>query len=1517
MARLKRWLRRLFFAGVTLTALVAALLVGLWIWISTDAGKAFVKGVIEDQATGALEGGELTVGSLETDFLEGLILEDVDLREPGGRSVIHVDRLAAEFRLRKLISGSLPITSLTIGGPALDVVVDDEGVNDFTRLFGEGEEDTGPSEPWGGLPVKIQLGHFDLSGGRVTWTTPDDRWALEDLALTLAAAGSGREIRIDKLDLDGAITSHGGLPLRLDGGAGFFDGDVEIKTTTLVLGESSVGIAGAVNAVETEPSLGLVLDIDPLETADLEQLLGELGLKGAIDGEIRVHGPLSALSIDSELRFPVGSAALDLELGLTAEPMTWGVALETEGVALDAFVEAITEPINLTGALTLDGSGTAWPDEVQGEGRLSLSNPVVWGYLLMDADTGVAIRDGALWLDGLALDTPWAAIGGGGMIGADGVAMDLDVSLSDLGGLAEFGVNDLYGTARVNGALSVDWSGEAVDTRFRGDFQGGQLVLPGNVLVGNVSGPVNLVIDGGGTNARGVLEAQAIGLGAMFIQELRSPWEVNVDGAGSVTWDLEPWVAGLDIAELPIAKTAEGTMTGGIPGGGDVALELDLDFTSLIPDHYNWGRGGLHATMDGTLVDMELTIEDSEENVFRFTGDMDTESLDVRIRDFEFAPDDVRWRSESAIAVQVVDDGVSLDGLNIRSSAGELEISGRFVTAGELDARVRIGNFDLDWLAHFVPDDMALGVEGLVDLDLSLAGRGSEPDIRGTLGLRGLKVPGAVDKLTGELALAADRDRISISGYLGLPKARILGIDGTLPVKLDLSAPDIDIESPVDLTVLLLPSDSEDIAKLLPAVPLVEGMRASAALALTGTAREPIVDLSWSAQLPVGGDVPALWLDGDVHYEGDAIEVSATGREGGRRLMQIDGTALTELPAVIAWTLEGEGEEPDLAAYDTWVDDMDIRIVPLGLPLRTLTGIAGISVDLDGQLAGGLAVRGSPLDPKLYAGFLITEGRMSKVKFGVPMLSLAPVLGGYQFDAKVTFTEEGREDDPGDMTVNAYVPFDLRGGTVDLDEQLLRDSLLVQISGQGIPLAVASAFDPDVRDAEGTIAISEKRNRVTGSIKAPEPDLEVAITGGAFDYAPVGIRVEQLNLGLQVEADRIRLKRFGLDTLPLTTRTPEQDRGHLEGKGSVTMIPPVFVESEGSWTERAFTTVTGELSADHVWLSSRQDFTIQVSGDMDFGGEWPEVLITGDIGANKAVMALGESFWLGEQTLMLNPDIQVVRADSDYERPPVVDEPAFWESWDIALNLDFPPQSTRLDVAMPMESSYGKVSAALSKVELDSWLEGTLDFGMSRGALSISGEVETRRGQAKVFGKDFDLDNGVIRFGGEAYADPILDIEAVHRTTQYGNITATIRESVSAMDLSFTSSEDWADTDIASILLLGMPTSELSQAQGGAGGGLLTAALAMMTQQAADAGMMGNLDLLEVESSDSGIGGIRAGRALSDKLFLIVGLDFSPEENENTTEATIEWLISRQIFAEFVTGDAGETSADVYTRWRF
>ena len=110
----------------------------------------------------------------------------------------------------------------------------------------------------------------------------------------------------------------------------------------------------------------------------------------------------------------------------------------------------------------------------------------------------------------------------------------------------------------------------------------------------------------------------------------------------------------------------------------------------------------------------------------------------------------------------------------------------------------------------------------------------------------------------------------------------------------------------------------------------------------------------------------------------------------------------------------------------------------------------------------------------------------------------------------------------------------------------------------------------------------------------------------------------------------------------------------------------------------------------------------------------------------------------------------------------------------------------------------------------------------------------------------------------------------------------------------------------------------MTQSEGGAGLDLLGAAIGVMAGQASQLLRMSNLvDLVEVESSGEAISAVRLGWSIGDDLFLTYAQDYAAEVDENSTEMTLEWLLSRRFQAEVSTGNAGESSADLYMRWRF
>ena len=64
-------------------------------------------------------------------------------------------------------------------------------------------------------------------------------------------------------------------------------------------------------------------------------------------------------------------------------------------------------------------------------------------------------------------------------------------------------------------------------------------------------------------------------------------------------------------------------------------------------------------------------------------------------------------------------------------------------------------------------------------------------------------------------------------------------------------------------------------------------------------------------------------------------------------------------------------------------------------------------------------------------------------------------------------------------------------------------------------------------------------------------------------------------------------------------------------------------------------------------------------------------------------------------------------------------------------------------------------------------------------------------------------------------------------------------------------------------------------------------------------------------------GMFRIGKTINDAMFLSYLRDNGAEDDENTNEVTLEWLILNRVYAEFITGDANNTQVTVYYRWLF
>ncbi|MEC8422897.1 MAG: translocation/assembly module TamB domain-containing protein, partial [Myxococcota bacterium] len=173
--------------------------------------------------------------------------------------------------------------------------------------------------------------------------------------------------------------------------------------------------------------------------------------------------------------------------------------------------------------------------------------------------------------------------------------------------------------------------------------------------------------------------------------------------------------------------------------------------------------------------------------------------------------------------------------------------------------------------------------------------------------------------------------------------------------------------------------------------------------------------------------------------------------------------------------------------------------------------------------------------------------------------------------------------------------------------------------------------------------------------------------------------------------------------------------------------------------------------------------------------------------------------------------------------------------------------------------------------------------------------------------------DNALNFISDDYLEPSLDITAEKVTRAYGTVEAHVTGSPSVPVVRFENAQHPDETDIMSILLFGKPAAELSDSEGQTRAGMLSAAIGMMARNSLNLALGGGTLRTEVDFDEDSF---RVGRPHSDRVFASFELLAQTEQDDGTFEVTLEWLISRRLYAEVAGGDGGN-SADLFWRWRF
>ncbi len=1469
----------------------------------------------------AMVEGSLSIAALRTDLARRARLEGVQIRDATGHTVVDVGSVVVDLTLDPgaLLRGDVALDRVAVAGVFVDLHSLPDGRLDVAALFGVAPADPdAPAEPFGGVGVDLAIAALDLDDLTLRLTDADGVTTL-DVAIPRATGGlriDGRDVHVD--DLTATLDLHApvDLPVSAAGSLGLVAGAAVLDDLRLTSGTTTLAIDGSVARAETDPALGLQVRAVPLGAAEVERLAGAPVLRRDVTLDLRLHGALAALSIDGRLGAgALGALDLSSTLGLTATPLTWRVRAETDGLDLHDLLVDVPEPVHLDLVASAEGVGTAWPGELEARFSVAGRQQVLWGERISGLEVDGAVAGGVVTLERAVARHGVGRVAASGRVDVPASRADVtvDATIPALDALQAFGAPSLEGGGRFVGPVVADWSGDAIAVDAAGALSA-QGVGTEGLSVATVRGPVAVKVRGDLVAGTGELAVTGlVGPGVSLdiaTAEISGTYHPDGGAAGEALLTADGVAVG--DGALTVSRI-HGTVAGKSVSGGRPVASADLVVSDLLlgPAEVEAEGGPVRARIDGDALEIGFQLARKERPFFQGEVSARLDTAEWRIDGLAVAPlSDESFVADEPVSFRLADGGIRDLDARLVGPAGRLEAHGTWLPTdrGASNLRVAVADLDLSRVAGitelYLPRGEApslAGLEGRADLVAVFRGAGGGR-LSADATVSDLVVPASLGvEIAGlDVILEVDGplDRLALTGSLRDDRMLLLDLSGSVPLAWADGAPGVACAEPVELSALLAPGRLQRWHSRIPTVPEVEGF-GSASITLTGALCDPDVALVSTWSLPVGTSGEYARLDLDVAREGDVLRVWSAGEERLARRFVVAGEAGTRASDALARLLAGDPDF-DPARPDAWIGDLDLRLVPMAVPLDRLAALGGVDAHLQGTLLGGVSLTGPVLRPQAAGALMVAGGKVGSIPLDEAQLTLWPDGdAGYQLDARLGF---GRDAALGSVQVGGLVPvvLDLNADPEDL---LARDGLALTVSGDGVPLAIAEGLVTDITEAAGRLTVA---GTVGGSLSAPVPDLTVSIVDGVVGHRDLGVRYADLDLDLVAQGDTVTLTHLGVETTRETALGTPSVRGNqvgrLDAKGRMGLTP------DGIGAIRL------DLEGDGFWLASMSNLAMRVDGNIAVRGDWPRLSVAGGVEMLEGRIVLDESVFVGQTDLELDSGITVRRNDEAHARKRK-DESSIFETLDLDLHLDL-QRGLRLLAAVPLQDEMGKEVAALSTVYLSADLASPdLAVRTKDGDLVVNGTLELPQGEITVVGSKFELDvtqDNALAFISDDYTEPSVAITANKVTGSYGTVSTRVEGTPSDLSVSFENPDYPDETDIMSILLFGKPASELSDSEGQAGGDMLAAAVGMMARSSLNQALGGTFKADLSFDEDS----FKVGTPLGDRLFASLELIRDTEEATSGYQVTLEWLITRRMYAELAGGDVGN-SADLFWRWRF
>lgn len=960
----RRFLRRILLGGMGVLVLalgIAALRLFMLVgWLRSEPGSTWLVQQVVTRAQPRR--GSLEIASLRTDLSSTLRLDGVVLKNEAGRELAACDRVELRYGLGGLLRGAFVVQHASVHGLRADLSLID-GDLDVVSIWSDPAgslDDPDPlPTPWQGLPITLVLETIEIQAQGLSIRSGEQSFALQQASLH-----GGLAFRGDDIIVDGLVFTAEPVRLLLDlalRDLGGFEPMVDLRLGSLVV--------------------------------DADRLPLELPVTGIFELSGELQGPLDAPEGTLELVTPGGPLTLAAGLDLRPERPLWSLDLDTVDLALDAFVPGL-QPLQLSGRVQAEGGGLSWPEEVDGQARITLDASVAEPYGEAHLEGRLALSEGLIVVQELFASTPTGTVSAEGMVDVPAKAAAADIHglvvlLSDLG---RYGVAGLRGEASFAGQGEVDWSGEQVAAVVEGRVVGRRLGSGPEVAIRRLDGPIFGSWEAGVLGLEGDLRVGRIQAGSVLADRGRVVVSVRDDRVNATVdvFDRDRRVVGLNgsgdlatqryqLTRLSLSPapgrvwTGEGVQRVTLVQGG--VADLRLAITSGASGLWASGRAQRRGPLELEARLVDLSLDALVPFVPRLAGLTGAADAEVQVSGHADRP---------VLAARVAVRGLTMPG-SVRDLDAQLALQGR---DDRLDVDLRLGQHEqtLATLVGTVPvrlsvDRPALLTSSPVDLMLVL------PDgstARWNALLDGVELPALDGGLRARVSGSLLHPDLALEADVLLPAPR----RGAQAPSFALQATSKDDALSIDLSMV---EDGLQRASLVGDARL-HLHRVAGALLGEGPAVDLAKPSTWLSELDlvVRPDLPLQSLDALVAVP-DEVQGTLVG--------QVQVTGPVDSPRIVA----------DLQLVDGRLGELPLDVATIQVDLATGGTVA--RAQLGFGASGGLKVEaflpvelrpGEPLRPQLDRPGM----RLTVSGEGIPLQVVAALWPGMQ-DARGKVLIEG------------------------------------------------------------------------------------------------------------------------------------------------------------------------------------------------------------------------------------------------------------------------------------------------------------------------------------------------------------------------------------------------------------------------------------------------------------------------------------------------------------------------------